>query len=379
MKLIIRFLQRTVLTSALIATATSAFAGANPSIGWNWGTIVATPHYPIVGETATIAVKVNNSGDTDASNVQVKVSYNDWGVTFFGWQEIDTVTVPVIAAGSEVTVEVTHVFQNRTHTCVEALVIGADENTDPNDDRGQINLEVVNAGETFSWDVPVVNNGDQPLHLLVVAHCQDAAGGAGQGGCRENVKDVVLEAGQEAIVPVVIDLRGIPDGAVLQFEVDAFDLNDPNPFGNANARNHVLFNIQKGTAKGLDAQAKTEIAAAAAGVTDKGLKKRIEEAAAKVANALNDKAWTGPNSVKRNGGAAVFAHMQAAAKHLENLLATDLPVGVKAALDMAALKLVDAAKILVQSAGGDTRAGDAARAAGDYPGAIQAHKAAWQN
>ncbi len=380
MKHVTRLVQIILLTGAILTSAASAFAGANPSIGWNYGTIVATPHYPIVGETAKIAVLVTNPGDAVATGVQVKVSFNDWGVTFMGWQEIDTVPAPPIPAGGSVTVEVNHAFVSRTHTCVEAIVVGATENTNPDDDRGQINLEVVNAGETFSWDVPVVNNGDQPLHLLVVGHCKgaDSAGVPGQHGCREDVKDVILEAGAEAVIPIVIDLRGIPNGANLEFEVNAYDLDAANPFGDQNARNYVLFHIRKGTARMIIADAKLKVQAAAAGVTDKGLKKRIEEAAAKIANALNDKGWDGQNAVKKNGGAAVFAHMEAAAKHLENLLSSGLPMEVKAALDMAALKLVDAAKILVQSAGGDTRAGDAQRAAGIYPLAIHMHKLGWQ-
>lgn len=66
---------------------------------------------------------------------------------------------PGLCAGLTATATFNYVFQNRTHTCLEALIVGADENTDPNDDRGQINLEVVNAGETFSYGVPIANNG----------------------------------------------------------------------------------------------------------------------------------------------------------------------------------------------------------------------------
>jgi hypothetical protein len=93
-----------------------------------------------------------------------------------GWQEISTVLIPSIPAGGTATAEADYVFQHRTHTCLEALIVGSDQNDDPNDDRGQINLEVINASETFSYAVPVRNDGNQPLQLLLLGHCKDAAG-----------------------------------------------------------------------------------------------------------------------------------------------------------------------------------------------------------
>lgn len=377
-----QFVLRSIFTGAMFSAATAAFAGANPSIGWNYGTIVATPHYPIVGESAKIEVTVTNPGDVPASNVQVKISFNDWGVTFQGWQEIDTITVPSIAAGGSVTVETHHTFQNRTHTCLEALIVGADEDTDPNDDRGQINLEVINSGETFSWDVPVVNNGDHPLNLLVVGMCKrnDPAGndGAAGGPCRDDVKQVELAPGEELLVPVNIDLRDFAIGEQLEFELNAFDLGAGGDAFLPQNRNHVLIRIIRGTARSIDESAKVQVNGVAAGVAHKGMKKRIQQAAAMIANALNDKAWVGDNGVKKKGGAAVFAHADAAVNQLMALLDTCLNIEQKAALDDAARKLSDAARILAQTAGGNLKRGDDNRAAGDYRGAIHAYKHAWQ-
>ena len=76
-----RFRLQLCVLAALTCCFTTSYAGANPQIpfyGGN-GSIIATPHYPIVGETAAIQVVVGNSGDAAAANVQVKVSFNDWG------------------------------------------------------------------------------------------------------------------------------------------------------------------------------------------------------------------------------------------------------------------------------------------------------------
>lgn len=140
------------------------------------GTITANPAYPMGGQNTHITVIVSNYGDQPATNVRLKISFNDWGVTFSGWQEISTVIIPSIPAGGTATAAADYVFQHRTHTCLEALIVGSDQNDDPNDDRGQINLEVINAGETFSYAVPVRNDGNQPLQFLVLGHCKDAAG-----------------------------------------------------------------------------------------------------------------------------------------------------------------------------------------------------------
>ena len=373
-----------ILTSLVAGTllgSASAYAGANPSIGWNYNTIVATPHYPIVGEEAKIEVVVTNPGDAPASNVQVKISFNDWGVTFQGWQEIDTVTVPSIPAGGSVTVETFHVFETRTHTCLEALIVGAVENTDINDDRGQINLEVINTGETFSWNVPVVNNGDQPLHLLVVGMCKpgDPAGTAnGAAPCREDAKEVNLAPGEEMLVPVHIDLHGFAVGQHIEFEVNAYDLGAGTGAFLPQNRNHVLIRIVKHTARSLKQAAHAQIMNVAGNV-DGGLKKRVEAAATAVAHALNNGSWVDDNHLQKAGGAAVFGHDESAVNQLMSLLDTEMPLALKAKLDAAALKLSDSDRILTQGANGALQPGDDGRADGNYQAAIRAYKRAWQS
>ncbi len=370
-------IQRCLLACSL-AAASPAFAGANPSIGWNYNTITATPHYPIVGETAQIAVVVTNPGDAPANNVQVKISFNDWGVTFQGWQEIATVTIPTIPAGGSATAQTEHVFVTRAHTCLEALVVGASENTDPNDDRGQINLEVINSGETFSWNVPVVNNGDQPLHLLLVGACRGRGDGADGQACHEDVKEVDVAPGQELLVPVNIDLRGFAVGEPLEFELNAFDLGaGGDAFLPAN-RNHVQIRIVRQTALNLAQETLGQIRAVAALVPEKGLKKRVEAAAARVDQVVANNLWADPDHVKKNN---VFAHAQAAVNQLMALLDTDLPQPQKIALDTAARNLADAMRIVAKAANGDAasiQVGDDDRAGGDYKGAINAYKHAWR-
>lgn len=375
-------LQRATLAAAISMTA-SAFAGANPSIGWSYGTIIATPHYPIVGEPAHIAVMVTNPGDAPASNVQVKISYNDWGVTFQGWQEIDTITVAVIPAGGSVTVETDYAFQNRTHTCLEAVVVGADENTDPNDDRGQINLEIINAGETFSWEVPVVNNGDHPIHLLVVGACKGRAGTNGDlppGPCKEDAKEVVVAPGEEVLVPINIDLGSFAIGQVLDFELTAYDLGAGGGAFLPQNRNHVLLRIVRETALHLENDARAKAAAIAAAQGDMKNKSRIDEVVKALDKALGG-AWLDDNHVKKGSGANVFAHTETAVHHLMLALDADISRNDKIALDTLARNLTDAARILAKAnngEAGDIQSGDDHRAAGDYKSALNAYKHAWQ-
>ncbi len=313
--------QTSLLALAAFGTLASAMAGANPSIGWNYGTITATPHYPIVGEPAHLAVVVTNPGDAAATNVRVKISFNDWGVTFQGWQEIITLTVPSIPAGGQTTVETDHAFANRTHTCLEALVVGADENTNPDDDRGQINLEIVNAGETFSWNVPVVNNGDHPLNLLLVGACKgrDAAqGDLPPGPCKEDVKEVQIGAGEELLVPIEIDLRGFAVGQALDFELNAYDLG----------------------------------------------------------------AGGGAFLPQNGNGANIFAHTENAVQRILAAIDSGVDRNTKIALDTLARNLTDAARILAQANHGDASDiadGDDLRAAGQYKPAIGSYKHAWQH
>ncbi len=384
MKELTQLIRRTVAAGCLFA-ATAAFAGANPSISWNYGTITATPQYPIVGESAHIAVVVGNSGPDTATGVQVKISFNDWGVTFQGWQEIATVTIPSIPAGGTVLAETDYVFQNRTHTCVEAVVVGSSDNSDPNDDRGQINLEVINSGETFSWNVPVVNNGDQPLNLLLVGGCKHGPdGAAGNEGhpCDMRPKEVVVAPGEEILVPVEIDLRGFAVGQQLEFELTAYDLGaGPEAFLPQN-RNHVLLRIIRETAKHLEDGARTQAATIAGTQTDKGAKKRIQEVAKLIEKATSPDLWIDANRVKKGGGASVFAHSQAAVNQLMALLDSGISLADKAALDGIARNLSDACRILAKTVNGDAgdiQAGDDNRAAGDYSGAINHYKHAWQS
>lgn len=64
------------------------------------------------------------------------------------------------------TIPYTHVFENRGHHCLEAKIAsvsGGNEVT--TDDRGQINLETVFAGDSTTVDIPVRNNGEKEVRL----------------------------------------------------------------------------------------------------------------------------------------------------------------------------------------------------------------------
>lgn len=370
--------------AALLALgANSAQAGPNPSFPfYGWGSIVATPSSPIVGEEAHIAVYVTNSGDAPATNVKVKLSFNDWGITFWGWQEIGEITVASIAAnGGVATVDFYHTFETRTHTCLEVLITAADADDFPEDNRGQINLEVVNAGgDVFTYDVPIVNHGDEPIQVAVQPRCGgDAAGGQVPGEChveipREN-QFVVLDPGEEILVPVKVDLRGVPEGGQVIVIVDAFNVA-PLPGNDPGAHNHVQFIVRRVSASALKAETRELLNGLAAASTG-GTRGKLQSAVRNLDNALKPSNWAGPNRLTK-GGASVFAQELSAVNTLLGLLDTDLPVGLKEQINNAVNNLTDADRTLASTVGGDLSAGDAARAAGDNAGAINAYKHAWQ-
>lgn len=382
MKLLNKFVQKVVFLTGVLASA-SAFAGANPSIGWNFGTITATPHYPIVGESTHIAVVVTNPGDAPANNVQVKLSFNDWGVTFQGWQEIATVTVASIPAGGSTLAEADYVFQHRTHTCLEALVVGASENTNPDDDRGQINLEVINAGETFTWNVPVVNNGNDPLHLLLVGGCRgkgEAGGNTVPPPCKDDVKEVNVAPGEELLVPIEIDLHGFAVGQQLEFELNAYNLGaGPGSFLPQN-HNHVLIRVTRETARHLIKSARDRANALAATQTNRGLKRRLELLGDTLDKTLIPALWLDDNKVRKVLGVTVFALTQAAVLEIDSLLNGNVSHNDKIVLDELARNLSDADRILAKAVNGDAddiKDGDDDRANGNYARAINDYKHAW--
>jgi hypothetical protein len=368
--------------------ASPATASVNPNLPFygSGGTITADPAYPIVGENTHLEVVVSNNGDADALSVQVKASLNDWGVTFSGWQEIGTVTIPSITAGGTAIAEFDYVFQNRAHTCLEALIIGADQNDDVNDDRGQINLEVINSGETFSYGVPIRNHGDAPLDLLVAGRCE-GQDGAVRFDCKGIAQEVHLEPGEEVIVPVELDLRLLAPGQEAEFILDAFDVGAIHPFTPAN-HNHVHLRIRRGIAQQLKTDALAILTAVRDEVTPRAWRNRIDEAANHIQLALGTKSWQGPNRLRKAGGAQVFAQEVAAISQLLQLLELELALSVKVKLNEVVLKLTDADRMLAQTANhdaeGQTKAteliqkGDEERQAGNYSEAVKAYLGAWK-
>ena len=290
----------------------TALAGADPAFSfYGYQEIVPDPNPAIANENTHITVTVTNRGDATATNVQVKLSYNDWGVTFQGWQEIDIETIPSIPAGDEGVAEFDYVFENRAHTCLEALIVSADENTDPNNDRGQINMEVVNAGESFEYYVPIVNNGADDLDLLVQVRgkCayQDHADGT-PGRCpgvefEPRDEQVLVPAGKEVLVPVEVHfLPETPHGTAIDVFVDAFDvdnLDDPN------ARNHVVLHVVYNTPRGLmedcllALDALPPLPSPGKGKKSNGLGNKIDEIASHIEKALAPDAWVGDSASSR--------------------------------------------------------------------------------
>ena len=231
----------------------TALAGADPAFSfYGYKKIVPDPNPAITNENTHITVTVTNRGDQPATNVRVKLSYNDWGVTFQGWQEIDEVTISSIPANNGTAdAEFDYVFENRAQ-CLEALIVSADGNIDLNNDRGQINMEVVNAGDSFDYNVPIVNNGDEDIRVGVVVwvdgRCpHDNPAGTVNDRCRP-VEEVV-PAGGEVFVPVHVEFPvDTPRDMPIEIEVLAFDFDDPF---NSATMNHVRFQVFYNTPRGL--------------------------------------------------------------------------------------------------------------------------------
>lgn len=380
-----------VLALAVLAgvETRSAQAQANPMLlNYGWGQIVANPHYPIVGETATISATITNAGNAPATNVQVKLSFNDWGVTFMGWQQMGSIqTIPVIPPGGSATVSVTNVFLNRTHTCVEALIVGADQNSDPNDDRGQINLEVVNSGESFSYDVPVVNNGQGNLDAGVNGQLFMREGqGLPIGGVLpvEVVpNEVHLGPGEMALVRVKLDLRALPPGP-LMLKIEAVDQNDPN------ARNNVIFDIRRTTAYQLKRDALAALQTLQPNLPTVAQRNKVGNAIGHVQKSMDLRLWK-PGDENRlarsNAAASVFVQEAAAAQILEGLLGEAIGLNEKVLIDEVIRGLCDADRILAETAiadaGGHPAASvirqqaDDAREQGSYPDAMRKYGQAW--
>lgn len=375
------------LASLALAIAPGAALGdANPGLPfYGYGSIVATPSSPIAGENATIVVTVGNSGADEATNVQVKLSFNDWGVSFMGWQEIGTQTIPSIPAGGTATATFNHVFQSRAHTCLEALIVGADENSDPNDDRGQINLEVIHAGETFSYGVPMRNEGDKPIDVLVLGHCREGDPVGGMVRCKPVDEIVHLEPGEEVLIPVELDLRGLPEGAVVEFVLDAFDTS-----GNGvHDREHVLLQVVKGTPRGEKRHVSASLSALAPSLPKGATANRYRNALKHLEDALNPRLWRDGSHLHRAGGAQVFAKEGFFDLAMTRLLPV-LPGPVKFQVAEGLRRLVDVDRALAAAAADEAAAlllpavqkfiddGDAARRSGDYARAIHHYMKAWQ-
>lgn len=349
----------TLLCLQLSLTA-AAFAGADPAFTfYGYQEIVADPSPAIAGENTHITVTVRNPGDLPATNVMVKLSFNDWGVTFQGWQEIDVVSISSIPAGGTGEAKFEYVFENRAHTCLEALIVSADEDTNPGNDRGQINMEVVNAGDSFEYYVPIVNNGEDDLLVRIEGGCRGGQDPAGEvaGWCRpiDHDEPVLVPAGGQIVVPVQVEFApGTLRGTQVDFFVDAYDVLDP---GNVNARNHVVVRAVYNTPRGLIEDCLATLAAlpdlpSPGKDKSKGKSNKLDEIASHIDKALADEAWVDDSRLDLHPRAVnlVYGQTAVAVQQLSALTESKhLPIESKIALNHCARQLTDATRILLQT------------------------------
>jgi len=152
--------------SALIMLSLCVTVNSTADPGFTWpGTYIIRPDPSpgIVNDVNEITVLTLNHGTTE-SEVNIQLSYNDWGVTYKGWQEIGTYTYDIPANGNAEHV-FTHIFETRAHVCLEAKVLNVSSggNSDTTNDRTQINWEVVNVGDTINIYVPFGNGADEEI------------------------------------------------------------------------------------------------------------------------------------------------------------------------------------------------------------------------
>eukprot|EP00961_Rhodomonas_salina_P063307 850888-Rhodomonas_salina.1 len=142
-----------------------------PSL-WGYGSINTLPNPAIVGQATYMSVTVTNPCCAPASDVVVTLSYNDWSIGFGpdGWQEIGTQVVN-LGVGDVAVLDFSYEFQSRAHTCLEAKIksVGNGGNSNINDDRAQVNMEVVYCSEDCTYSIPLVNSND---HAITVGDLQ---------------------------------------------------------------------------------------------------------------------------------------------------------------------------------------------------------------
>lgn len=184
----------------LILALDSANAQADPTFAMWPFNIRPDPTPGIVGDVNDIHVTAFNGGNADTTNLEIVLSYNDWGVTYMGWQEIGRANIASLDAQNYAERTLQHVFNNRAHICLEAKYsstgVGTGGNTNTWNDRTQINWEVVYADESTYVYVPfgngadedIVVNGTEIVCLLngTEVPCDGGySGGGGGGGVNE--------------------------------------------------------------------------------------------------------------------------------------------------------------------------------------------------
>ncbi len=135
--------------------------------------ITVNPNPAVTYANTHIDVEIENNGANAASGIHVLLSYNDWGLSFNGWQPIDTEVVSTsLQPATSAVVGFDHVFLGAAHTCLQAKItqVDAGGNTIISDDSAQLNLEVINVhgdgkGDA-SFAVPLRNDGNKPIEVL---------------------------------------------------------------------------------------------------------------------------------------------------------------------------------------------------------------------
>ena len=199
-----RTFQAIVPTVLLILSASgSANAQADPTFAMWPFNIRPDPSPGIVGDVNDIHVTAFNDGNVDTTNLEIILSYNDWGITYMGWQEIGRANIDSLPAKNYAERTLQHVFDNRGHVCLEAKYsssgLGSGGNTVTWNDRTQINWEVVYADEDVFIYIPfgngddedIVVNGTEIVCLLngTEVPCNDPYSGSSNNGGGNNDRD----------------------------------------------------------------------------------------------------------------------------------------------------------------------------------------------
>lgn len=152
---------------ALFAVAITGVVGQNGNPGFPSYFAITPENTPgVQGVPTDIDAWTFNYGSDPVTDVKIELSHSGWGMGYAGWVPIGTTTFD-LAAGANYQHTFTHTFDFAAHACLQVVIVdpGSGGNTDTNDDRVQINWDVISADDAQEIDlyIPFGNGADEEI------------------------------------------------------------------------------------------------------------------------------------------------------------------------------------------------------------------------